>query len=39
MRTLVLADIHSNIDALDAVLFAAATLRVDRTVVLGDLIV
>lgn len=38
MRTLILADIHSNIDALDAVLFAAATLRVDRTVVLGDLI-
>jgi diadenosine tetraphosphatase ApaH/serine/threonine PP2A family protein phosphatase len=38
MRTLVLADIHSNIDALDAVLFAAATLHVDRTIVLGDLI-
>lgn len=38
MRTLVLADIHSNIDALDAVLFAAVTLRIDRTVVLGDLI-
>jgi diadenosine tetraphosphatase ApaH/serine/threonine PP2A family protein phosphatase len=38
MRTLVLADIHSNIEALDAVLFAAATLSVDRTVVLGDLV-
>ena len=38
MRTLILADIHSNIDALDAVLFAAATMSVDRAVVLGDLI-
>ena len=38
MRTLILADIHSNIEALDAVLFAAATLRVDRAVVLGDLV-
>ena len=38
MRTLVLADIHSNIEALDAVLFAAATLSVDRTVLLGDLV-
>jgi diadenosine tetraphosphatase ApaH/serine/threonine PP2A family protein phosphatase len=38
MRTLILADIHSNIEALDAVLFSAATLNVDRTVVLGDLV-
>ena len=38
MRTLILADIHSNIEALDAVLFAAATLSVDRAVVLGDLV-
>lgn len=38
MRTLILADIHANIDALDAVLFAASTLHVDRTVVLGDLV-
>jgi len=38
MRTLVLADIHSNIDALDAVLMAASALRVDRTVVLGDIV-
>ena len=38
MRTLVLADIHSNIEALDAVLFASATLAIDRAVVLGDLV-
>jgi diadenosine tetraphosphatase ApaH/serine/threonine PP2A family protein phosphatase len=38
MRTLVLADIHSNIEALDAVLFAAATLSIDRTILLGDLV-
>ena len=38
MRTLILADIHSNIEALDAVLFAAATLSVERAVVLGDLV-
>ncbi len=38
MRTLVLADIHSNIDALDAVLIATTGLRIDRAVVLGDLV-
>jgi len=38
MRTLILGDIHSNIDALDAVLMAAASLRIDRAVVLGDLV-
>ncbi len=38
MRTLILADIHSNIEALDAVLFAAATMRVDRAVILGDIV-
>jgi diadenosine tetraphosphatase ApaH/serine/threonine PP2A family protein phosphatase len=38
MRTLILADIHSNIDALDAILLASATLRIDRAMVLGDLV-
>jgi diadenosine tetraphosphatase ApaH/serine/threonine PP2A family protein phosphatase len=38
MRSLVLADIHANIDALDAVLQAAETLHVDRVLLLGDLV-
>lgn len=38
MRTLILGDIHANIEALDAVLSAADGLRIDRTVLLGDLV-
>ncbi len=38
MRYLVLSDIHSNIDALDAVLEAVPTARYDRLLVLGDLV-
>lgn len=38
MRSLILADIHANIDALDAVLRAADLLRIDRILLLGDLI-
>lgn len=38
MRSLVLADIHANIDALDAVLRAAGLLRIDRVLLLGDLV-
>ena len=37
-RSLILADIHGNIDALDAVLRAAETLRIDRVLLLGDLV-
>ena len=38
MRYLVLADIHANIEALDACLADAATRKYDRTLVLGDLV-
>jgi diadenosine tetraphosphatase ApaH/serine/threonine PP2A family protein phosphatase len=38
MRSLVLADIHANIDALDAVLAAAEGLRIDQVILLGDLV-
>ena len=38
MRSLILADIHANIDALDAVLGAADGLRIDRVLLLGDLV-
>lgn len=38
MRYLVLSDIHGNIDALDAVLEAAASEGYDRALVLGDLV-
>jgi diadenosine tetraphosphatase ApaH/serine/threonine PP2A family protein phosphatase len=38
MRYLVLSDIHANIDALEAVLTAAAGLGYDRALVLGDLV-
>ena len=38
MRTLILADIHSNIEALDAVLMATGGLRIDRAILLGDLV-
>lgn len=38
MRYLVLSDIHANIDALDAVLAAAAQEGYERVVVLGDLV-
>lgn len=38
MRSLILADVHANIDALDAVLRAADTLKIDRVLVLGDLV-
>jgi len=38
MRTLILADIHANIDALEAVLSAASALHIDRAIVLGDLV-
>lgn len=38
MRSLILADIHANIDALDAVLRAAEKLRIDRVLLLGDLV-
>ncbi len=38
MRTLILADVHSNIEALDAVLMATSGLRIDRAILLGDLV-
>jgi diadenosine tetraphosphatase ApaH/serine/threonine PP2A family protein phosphatase len=38
MRYLVLADIHANIEALDACLADATTRKYDRTLVLGDLV-
>ena len=38
MRYLVLSDIHSNIDALDAVLDDARTVPTDAVLVLGDLV-
>lgn len=38
MRYLVLSDIHSNIDALEAVLEDAARVPADATLVLGDLV-
>ena len=37
-RTLVITDIHANLEALDAVLAAAGTRGYDRLVVLGDLV-
>ena len=38
MRYLVLSDIHANLEALDAVLAAAADIPHDRVLVLGDLV-
>ena len=38
MRYLVLSDIHSNLEALDAVLTAAAAQKYDAVLVLGDLV-
>jgi predicted phosphodiesterase len=38
MRYLVLADVHANIDALEAVLDAATRAAYDRVLVLGDLV-
>ncbi len=38
MRYLVISDIHANLDALDAVLAAAADARYERVLVLGDLV-
>lgn len=38
MRYLVLSDIHSNLEALDAVLKASASQRCDAVLVLGDLV-
>ena len=38
MRYLVLSDIHSNLEALDAVLRASAAQRYDAVLVLGDLV-
>jgi predicted phosphodiesterase len=38
MRYLVLSDIHSNLEALDAVLGAAAAQKYDAVLVLGDLV-
>lgn len=38
MRYLVLSDIHSNLEALDAVLKASAAQRYDAVLVLGDLV-
>jgi diadenosine tetraphosphatase ApaH/serine/threonine PP2A family protein phosphatase len=38
VRSLILADIHANIDALEAVLQEADGLRVDRVLLLGDLV-
>lgn len=38
MRTLVLSDIHANLEALDAVLAAVPADRYDRVLVLGDLV-
>jgi predicted phosphodiesterase len=37
-RYLILSDIHSNLEALDTVLAAAAQQRCDATIVLGDLV-
>ena len=38
MRYLILSDLHANLEATDAVLEAAATLAIDRALVLGDLV-
>ena len=38
MRYLILSDIHSNLEALEAVLAAAPTGSFDRSIVLGDLV-
>ena len=38
MRYLVLSDIHSNLEALEAVLRASAAQRYDAVLVLGDLV-
>ena len=38
MRTAILSDIHSNLEALEAALGALTFLRVDRVVCLGDLV-
>jgi predicted phosphodiesterase len=38
MRYLVLSDIHSNLEALEAVLSAAAAQKYDKVLVLGDLV-
>jgi diadenosine tetraphosphatase ApaH/serine/threonine PP2A family protein phosphatase len=38
MRYFIISDIHANLDALDAVLAAAAAIGYDRTLVLGDLV-
>lgn len=38
MRYLVLSDIHSNLEALEAVLRAASTQKCDSVIVLGDLV-
>ena len=38
MRYLILSDIHSNVEALDAVLAAAPRERFDRLLVLGDMV-
>lgn len=38
MRYLVLSDIHANLEALDACLTDAQSRRIDRTVVLGDIV-
>jgi len=38
MRYLILSDIHSNVEALDAVLTAAPRERFDRLLVLGDMV-
>jgi predicted phosphodiesterase len=38
MRYLVISDIHSNLEALDAVLLAAAAHKYDAVLVLGDLV-
>jgi diadenosine tetraphosphatase ApaH/serine/threonine PP2A family protein phosphatase len=38
MRYLVLSDIHANMEAFEAVLSAAAEIRYDRLLVLGDLV-
>ena len=38
MRYLVLSDLHSNLQALDAVLADAATAGYDEVLVLGDLV-
>ena len=38
MRYLVISDLHANLEALDAVLAASANARIDRVLVLGDLV-